>query len=856
MRRHRAQRDRLRARRRVQRRRLRRHAVRPGGHAPLSAQPDLPGAAAQVQDRAVAAAATTARRARSTTWRFWRAFDNSERGFEIRVGGGLSTSPEDAHPLESFVPADRLLPVLEAVVRVFDRTGNRQNKSRARLKYVIRKIGMDGFRKEYEAELAKIDADGRGRIAIDVSNEVRPDAVLRLRAPVRQTAAEDGFERVLRDQLHQAAAVGLLRGASRGSSAATSPSAQLRGAARLARQFSDGTVRLSNEQNLVFRFVPEASLTALHAELVALGLGRAGARTIHDVTSCPGADTCNLAVTRSRELTTAVEDALAAATGAAAEAVQGGRVARHQDLGLPELVRAASRGRARLPRHHAPRGRAGGAGVSAAPRRRHRARGRDLRPADRQAAGAARARRGAAPARALSARSAARARRRWPTSVASSRRWSSARWPISPSSTRRRRSPKTGSTTATSSRSRSRSARASAPSEFSIDPQACRLEYWLRANRGGGMSPESLLAEKLAAYRSAFDDACRGLFRAARASRSSTSTMMTTATPSSGPQARRPPSRRFRTRVRNFERRFETCWRLRDAASRRRALHRRGLRARVQRQAGAGRAHRSRPSSWSPTSTRWDPAHVDELEALLARPVAPLLAKLSGRRSRRCARAPHSMRGRCSSAAHSQQVAGLLRAHVPGRLRRAQGGARSARSCSRASTGPAMSAMARRAGDAPRLDVRLRRARRRAAARHARRGSRSLALLALAAAGGWLLLRRTSEHCAAETLPLRGTISSAHAHARRRWPSHRRASPSSSSPRWRSRRSARVAAAACRDRARCASCTSGRLSARLSTSWLGARAASRLRLARAAPPHRRRATRQAGRGAWPRRWAR
>jgi sulfite reductase beta subunit-like hemoprotein len=81
-------------------------------------------------------------------------------------------------------------------------------------------------------------------------------------------------------------------------------------------------VRLSNEQNLVFRFVPEASLTAIHAELVALGLGRAGARTIHDVTSCPGADTCNLAVTRSRELTTAVEDALAAATGEAAAAVK------------------------------------------------------------------------------------------------------------------------------------------------------------------------------------------------------------------------------------------------------------------------------------------------------------------------------------------------------------------------------------------------------------------------------------------------------------------------------------------------------------------------------------------------------
>ena len=59
---------------------------------------------------------------------------------------GLSTSPENAHALEAFVPADRVLPVVEAVVRVFNRMGNRQNKSRARLKYVIRKIGMDAFR--------------------------------------------------------------------------------------------------------------------------------------------------------------------------------------------------------------------------------------------------------------------------------------------------------------------------------------------------------------------------------------------------------------------------------------------------------------------------------------------------------------------------------------------------------------------------------------------------------------------------------------------------------------------------------------------------------------------------------------
>ena len=93
-----------------------------------------------------------------------------ERGFRVRVAGGLSTSPENAHLLHDFLPTDELLPVLEAVVRLFDRTGNRQNRSRARLKYVVRRLGWEGFRAEFEKELAAVAAEGRTRIAIDPSD--------------------------------------------------------------------------------------------------------------------------------------------------------------------------------------------------------------------------------------------------------------------------------------------------------------------------------------------------------------------------------------------------------------------------------------------------------------------------------------------------------------------------------------------------------------------------------------------------------------------------------------------------------------------------------------------------------------
>jgi sulfite reductase beta subunit-like hemoprotein len=227
---------------------------------------------------------------------------DGQRGFRVRVGGGLSTSPENAHPLEEFVPIARLLPTLEAVVRVFDRTGNRENKSRARLKYVIRKLGMDGFRKEYEAELAKLSA-----IEIPVEEA---QAVLRRHAAPTADPVE-GFAHWQRTNCikqQQSGYYACMARLERGDVTA----AQLRGLAELAEQFSDGMVRTTNEQNILLRWVPEASLPALHARLVALDLGRPGARTIEDVTACPGADTCNLAVTKSRELASAISQRLVA----------------------------------------------------------------------------------------------------------------------------------------------------------------------------------------------------------------------------------------------------------------------------------------------------------------------------------------------------------------------------------------------------------------------------------------------------------------------------------------------------------------------------------------------------------------
>jgi sulfite reductase (NADPH) hemoprotein beta-component len=242
------------------------------------------------------------------------------RGFRVAVGGGLSTSPEDAHLLYEFLPADRLTAVIEAVIRVFDRTGNRKNKARARLKYVIRKRGFDGFRAEFDKELAAIRADGREVQPIEVpapralpTLEMRGSPAAKGTPPAGLLAFRASNVLAQRQVGYVTVVVRLVRGDLTG--------AQFRALAEVARSFGDGTARLTNDQNAVLRFIPQTEVRAVYEALAAADLARAGARTIADVTACPGADTCNLAVTQSRELASSLSEALEAAEAAGSEAV-------------------------------------------------------------------------------------------------------------------------------------------------------------------------------------------------------------------------------------------------------------------------------------------------------------------------------------------------------------------------------------------------------------------------------------------------------------------------------------------------------------------------------------------------------
>jgi len=245
---------------------------------------------------------------------------STESGFRLFVAGGLGANPHPALVLEEFTSREAVLPTLEAALRFFEQTGSRENKSRARMKWLVDTLGIDEIRRRIldirhllpasagfpEGIPGEVLADGDapagragGLVATPVGHGV----------PVR-VAASDPYARW--------SSVNVIRGAADGSVSVYAHAvlgdvtgAQFRGIADLQRLLDAG-VRVTNRQNLVLRDVSEDDLPLVYEHLVALDMARPGAELLRDVVACPGADTCNLGVTQSRGLARAIDEALEA----------------------------------------------------------------------------------------------------------------------------------------------------------------------------------------------------------------------------------------------------------------------------------------------------------------------------------------------------------------------------------------------------------------------------------------------------------------------------------------------------------------------------------------------------------------
>jgi len=242
---------------------------------------------------------------------------DGRRGFRMIVGGGLGPLPTEAQLLDEFVPEERLLNKCEAVIRVFNRYGNRKNKNMARLKFVMRERGIDWLREQIEKEYQNILENGGiawPEMVPEGFGGYQPNpkplgqgALL----PVQGSGStgDEEYDRWLdsnvveqRQTGYAAVIVRLDQG--------NVTSEQMRALAQTSHAHGDGLVRISIDQNLLMAFVPLAHLPALYSELAAAGLNSSGAGEISDVTTCPGAYSCNLALTKSMNLGVALRDAV------------------------------------------------------------------------------------------------------------------------------------------------------------------------------------------------------------------------------------------------------------------------------------------------------------------------------------------------------------------------------------------------------------------------------------------------------------------------------------------------------------------------------------------------------------------
>lgn len=220
--------------------------------------------------------------------------ENGEVGFKVMLGGGLGSQPRHADELYSFLPADQIIPLMETVVRVFDRYGERKSRAKARMKFLLKDLGLEGFKELLAAEKTAVPFD---TFPID-PEEYPKTKVSDLKVPTVEIEDSKEFEQwkstnVVSQKQPGYVALGIkvLLG--------DFYTDKARLLANLVQKYAAGELRLSLRQNILIPFVKEENVEFFYTELKKLGFAEAGYNKALDITACPGTDTCNLGIASS-----------------------------------------------------------------------------------------------------------------------------------------------------------------------------------------------------------------------------------------------------------------------------------------------------------------------------------------------------------------------------------------------------------------------------------------------------------------------------------------------------------------------------------------------------------------------------
>jgi len=231
---------------------------------------------------------------------------NGDRGFKVLFAGGLGAQPFLASAIHDFLPEDQLIPFTESVLRVFDRYGERNNRNKARLKYLVQKLGLEEVLrlvaeertankvKTFQIDLTTVPAPAVPIVTSEITASIENEA------HYRHWLATNTFEQ--KQAGYYGVYVKVLVGDIK---------------TELARAFVDAIqpyvadeIRITQNQGLLLKFVPEKALPSLYEALFTIGMAKAGFDSLADITTCPGTDTCNLGISNSMTLAEVLEEVI------------------------------------------------------------------------------------------------------------------------------------------------------------------------------------------------------------------------------------------------------------------------------------------------------------------------------------------------------------------------------------------------------------------------------------------------------------------------------------------------------------------------------------------------------------------
>jgi len=231
------------------------------------------------------------------------------RGFELYVGGGLGAVPYQAKLFDEFLRPEQLLPTAQAIARVFARLGEKKNRARARIKFLVHDLGIEKFKALVLEERDRLPRDPRWKQYLDEALAASGDESPTADDNLSESGSPE-FRQWLKTNVRPQKQTGFVV-ATVSLPLGDISSDQLRALADIARRYTPDAVRTTVEQNIVLRWVRESDLAELFQALESAQLARPGASNIVDVVACPGTDTCKLGISSSRGLAAELQRRLA-----------------------------------------------------------------------------------------------------------------------------------------------------------------------------------------------------------------------------------------------------------------------------------------------------------------------------------------------------------------------------------------------------------------------------------------------------------------------------------------------------------------------------------------------------------------